>query len=199
MRLVGREQRGYLGGQRLDLGGVLGDSSREQPHGAVLAGHGRRTGLSDDPAEPRGAAALARPRPRVSAPTVCGDVSAIDRGPPTGGMSLGVAASGRSARDSNSGHDSSSMLRSLFLFPVFLRVGKSLWAASDLAASVSGGLSATGSGASGMPGAVFAAAIASRSSVLASPAKSLGVRARRGLAGMRAAFPRAPRARARAT
>lgn len=85
VRLVGREQRGYLGGQRLDLGGVLGDSSREQPHGAVLAGHGRRTGLSDDPSEPRGAAALARPRPRVSAPTVCGDVSAIDRGPPTGG------------------------------------------------------------------------------------------------------------------
>lgn len=41
-RLVGGEQRGYLGGQRLYLGGVLRYPSREQPNGAVLAGDGRR-------------------------------------------------------------------------------------------------------------------------------------------------------------
>ena len=39
---VGGEQRGYLGGQRLYLGGVLRYPSREQPNGAVLAGDGRR-------------------------------------------------------------------------------------------------------------------------------------------------------------
>ena len=65
------------------------------------------------------------------------------------------------------------MLRSLFLLRVFSQVRKSLCAASDLAASISGGLSATGSSASGMPSAVFAMTIASRSSVLASPANSL--------------------------
>ena len=65
------------------------------------------------------------------------------------------------------------MLRSLFLLRVLLQVRKSLCAASDLAASISGGLSATGSSASGMPSAVFAMTIASRSSVLASPANSL--------------------------
>ena len=42
VRLVGGEQRGYLGGQRLYLGGVLRYPSREQPNGAVLAGDGRR-------------------------------------------------------------------------------------------------------------------------------------------------------------
>ncbi len=65
------------------------------------------------------------------------------------------------------------MLRSLFLLCVFLQVRKSLCAASDLAASISGGLSATAGSASGMPSAVLAMAIASRSSVLASPANSL--------------------------
>ena len=65
------------------------------------------------------------------------------------------------------------MLRSLFLLCVFLQVRKSLCAASDLAASISGGLSATAGSASGMPSAVLAMAIASRSSVLASPPNSL--------------------------
>ena len=64
------------------------------------------------------------------------------------------------------------MLRSLFLLCVFLQVRKSLCAASDLAASISGGLSATGSSASGIPSAVLAMTIASRSSVLVSPANS---------------------------
>lgn len=40
VRLVGGERRRYLGGQRLDLGGVLRYPSREQPDGAVLAGDG---------------------------------------------------------------------------------------------------------------------------------------------------------------
>lgn len=64
------------------------------------------------------------------------------------------------------------MLRSLFLLRVFSQVKKSLCAASDLAASISGGLSATASSASGMPSAVLAMTIAPRPSVLASPANS---------------------------
>ena len=87
-------------------------------------------------------------------------------------MGSRVAGSERSACASNSGHDSSNMLRSLFLLRVFSQVKKSLCAASDLAASISGGLSATASSASGMPSAVLAMTIASRSSVLASPANS---------------------------
>ena len=64
------------------------------------------------------------------------------------------------------------MLRRRFLSLVLSQVRKSLCAARDLAASTSGGLSATGSRASGIPSAVLAMTIASRSSVLASPANS---------------------------
>ena len=62
---------------------------------------------------------------------------------------------------------------SRFLFLVFSQVRKFLWAASALAAAIVGPGSPTGRSASGMPSAVFAMTIASRSSVLASPAKSL--------------------------
>ena len=65
------------------------------------------------------------------------------------------------------------MLRSLFLLLVLSRVRKSLCAASALAAAIAGSGWGTGSSASGMPSAVFAMTIASRSSVLASPANSL--------------------------
>lgn len=49
----------------------------------------------------------------------------------------------------------------------------SLWEASDLAASSLSSGSGAGNRASGMPSAVLAMTAASRSSVLASPAKSL--------------------------
>ena len=67
-RLVGGKQRRYLGGQRLDLGGVLRYPSREQPDGAVLAGDGRRARparRSDgfDQRSHLGAPAAARERP----------------------------------------------------------------------------------------------------------------------------------------
>lgn len=79
VRLVGGEQRRYLGGQRLYLGGVLRYPSREQPDGAVLAGYGcRARRLLDDSTDSASAAALARLQPRVSAPTACGDASDID-------------------------------------------------------------------------------------------------------------------------
>lgn len=107
-------------------------------------------GLFDDSTDSISAATLARLQPRVSAPTACDEASDIDHGPPTA-MSLRVAAPERSACASNSGHDSSNMLRSLFLLRVFSQVKKSLCAAGDLAASISGGLSATASSVSGMP------------------------------------------------
>ena len=109
-------------------------------------------------------------------------------------MSESVARSDRSARASNSGHDSSSMLRSRFFALVFSQVRKSLCAASCLAASISGVRSGTGSSASGMPSAVFAITAASRSSVLASPANSFdapwAARPGRYALGMPAAFAR---------
>ena len=108
----------------------------------------------------------------MSDPTACDEASDIDHGPPTAAMSSRVAGSERSACASNSGHGSGNMLRNLFLLRVFSQVKKPLCAASDLAASISGGLSATASSASGMPSAVLAMTIAPRSSVLASPANS---------------------------
>lgn len=89
-------------------------------------------------------------------------------------MSLSWGPSDRSTNASKAGHDSSRMLRSRFLLLVFSQVRKFLWAASALAAATVGPGSPTGRSASGMPSAVFAMTIASRSSVLASPAKSLG-------------------------
>ena len=88
-------------------------------------------------------------------------------------MSLSWGPADRSTSASKAGHDSSRMLRSRFLFLVFSQVRKFLWAASALAAAIVGPGSPTGRSASGMPSAVFAMTIASRSSVLASPAKSL--------------------------
>ena len=59
------------------------------------------------------------------------------------------------------------------MFLAFSWVRRSLCAASALAAAIAGSGWGTGSSASGMPSAVFAMTIASRSSVLASPANSL--------------------------
>lgn len=108
-------------------------------------------GLLNDSTDSASAATLARLQPRVSAPTDCDEASDIGYGQPAAAMSSRVAGSERSACASNSGHDSSNMLWSLFLLRVFSQVKKSLCAASDLAASISGGLSATASGASVCP------------------------------------------------
>ena len=109
-------------------------------------------------------------------------------------MSRSADASDRSTNASNSGHDSSRMLRNRFLHLVLSQVRKSLCAASDLAARISGSRSTTGSSASGMPSAVFAMTIASRSSVFASPPKSFdaswAARPGKYADGMPAAFAR---------
>ena len=74
---------------------------------------------------------------------------------------------------SKAGHDSSSTLRSPFLSRVAQATMWLLWAAIDRAASSLSSAAGAGSSASGMPRAVLAIAMASRSSVLASPANSL--------------------------
>ena len=86
---------------------------------------------------------------------------------------LTQCGSERSARVSKGGHDSSRMLRSLFLSLVAQVTMWFRWAAIDLAASSSAFSRGTGSSASGMPRAVLAITIASRSSVFASPADNL--------------------------
>ena len=112
-------------------------------------------------------------------------------------MSLSWGPSDRSTSASKAGHDSSRMLRSRFLFLVFSQVRKFLWAASALAAAIVGPGSPTGRSASGMPSAVFAMTIASRSSVLASPAKSLAAPCAASPGRYAADIPAARRGRAR--
>lgn len=118
-RLVGGEQCGYLGGHdsiSVAFSDILRASSRTaRSSQATAAG----CGLLDDSTDSASTAALARLQPRVSAPTACGEASDIDHGPPTAAMRLRVAWSERSACASNSGHDSSNMLRSRFLLRVF--------------------------------------------------------------------------------
>ena len=131
------------------------------------------SGLVEEAVERTRASILPRAAPRVSAAALRGPASATDQAPPRDAMSLSWGPSDRSTNASKAGHDSSRMLRSRFLLLVFSQVRKFLWAASALAAATVGPGSPTGRSASGMPSAVFAMTIASRSSVLASPAKSL--------------------------
>ena len=131
------------------------------------------SGLVEEAVERTRASILPRAAPRVSA-AAPGARRRPPTSPPRDAMSLSWGPSDRSTSASKAGHDSSRMLRSRFLFLVFSQVRKFLWAASALAAATVGPGSPTGRSASGMPSAVFAMTIASRSSVLASPAKTGG-------------------------
>ena len=112
-------------------------------------------------------------------------------------MSLSWGPSDRSTSASKAGHDSSRMLRSRFLFLVFSQVRKFLWAASAPRRRNRRTGSPTGRSASGMPSAVFAMTIASRSSVLASPAKSSAAPCAASPGRYAADIPAARRGRAR--
>ena len=175
-----------------------------QPSAAIAAA----SGFVEDPTDSMSSLTLSQFAPRARAAVLRPLASAIDHGLPGAAIRRSSAASDRSTNASNSGHDSSRMLRSLFLFLVFSQIRKSLCAVMDLAAAIAGSGWATGSSASGMPNAVLAMTVASRSSVLASPPKSFeascaaGRRqpARRGIwrKGKRARFPCWRRARSAA-
>ena len=136
--LVALEQGGYLRRGGLELGRVFGDPPRQEPHRAVLGGDRGRVRPGRRPHGPDERVHLAAPRARARAAALRRPASATDHGPPRAAMSRSSETSDRSTSDSNSGHDSSRMLRSLFLLLVLSRVRKSLCAARTLAAAIAG-------------------------------------------------------------
>lgn len=106
----------------LYLGHVVGCSLTSRRTHLPLCEIAPKHGLLDDANEPTSAEALAHPLPRVSVPVIRGDAAAIDHGSLNAARRPRVAESVGPACASNSGCDSSRVLRRRFSLLVFSRI-----------------------------------------------------------------------------